>query len=93
MDREKLVDILLKAQAKGAIQNIQDIDLRDIRFDSADNRQEFKIIWYCNLCTLILPGFSLWFDDLQVESTHPSMKVHLTLFHANRTVAHIGKVY
>lgn len=92
MKREDLLKILEMGMEAGAIVNLQDVSLREIKFQSADG-QQFDMVWYCNICTLKLPGFSLWFDDLHVASTHPALKVHLTLFHEGRSVAHIGATH
>lgn len=91
-NRDEFVRYLKSACESGALTNVDDKSLRDIRIQSADGGK-FKITWYTNLCTLIAPGFSLWFDNVRIEETHPCFQVALVLYHNGFAVAHIGHVY
>lgn len=91
-DRDEFMRYLKHAHEVGALANVDDKSLRDIRIQAADG-SKFKITWYNNLCTLIAPGFSLWFDNMRIEETHPCFQVALVLYHNGFKVAHIGRVY
>lgn len=91
-NRDELLRYLKKALEAGALIDVDGKELRDIRIQSADG-SKFKINWYTNLCTLIAPGFSLWFDNARIEQNHPDFKVALVLYHNGFAVAHIGQVY
>lgn len=91
-NREEFMAFIAKAQAEYALIDFKDNSLRDIHIQAADG-SKFKIVWYTNLCTLQAPGFSLWFDDARIETTHPSFKVAMVLYRNGFAVAHIGQVY
>lgn len=91
-DRDEFMRYLKRAHEAGALADVNDKSLRDIRIQAADG-SKFKITWYTNLCTLIAPGFSLWFDNVRIEETHPCFKVALVLYRNGFAVVHIGQVY
>lgn len=91
-NRDDFMAFIAKAHAAGALSDFEDKSVRDIRIQAADG-SKFKIAWYTNLCTLQAPGFSLWFDNARIETTHPSFKVAMVLYRNGFAVAHIGQVY
>lgn len=91
-NRDEFIRYLKRAHEAGALADVNDKSMRDIRIQAADGSQ-FKIAWCTNLCTLIAPGFSLWFDNMRIEETHPCFKVALVLYRNGFAVAHIGQVY
>jgi len=91
-NRDDFMAFIAKAYAEHALFDFEDKGPRDIRIQAADGSR-FRITWYTNLCTLQAPGFSLWFDNARIETTHPSFKVAVVLYHNGFAVAHIGQVY
>lgn len=91
-DRDEFMRYLKRAYEAGALADVNDKSLRDIRIQAADGSR-FKITWYTNLCTLIAPGFSLLFDNMRIEQNHPDFKVALVLYRNGFAVAHIGQAY
>lgn len=89
-NRDVFIELLVKAKEDGALSMFQDKELRDIRISSFDGC-DFKIIWYTNLSTLTAPGFSVWFDDARIETSHPAFKVALVLYRNGIEIVHIGK--
>lgn len=90
-NRESLVRLLEDAKEKGALKSVSDISMRDIRIETAGG-EKFRIEWYCNLCTLKSPGFSMWFDGVEVNEAHPSFDVALGISYGGKVIGHIGKV-
>lgn len=90
-NRDNLVRLLEDAKENGALKSVKDISMRDVRIESADGAR-FKIEWYCNFCVLKSPGFSMWFDDIEVDSAHPSFDIALILYYDGARICHIGKV-
>lgn len=90
--RENLLLLLDKAQELGVIKNVKDNSLRDISFET--NQGQFAHIeWFCNLCTLHFPGFSLWFDEIKITDTHPSYKSEIDFSYQGSRNAFIGLKY
>lgn len=91
-NRDDLINILELAKEKGALKSVSDLHLRDIRIETADGAK-FRIEWYTNLCTLKANGFSSWFNEIDLMSTHPCFDIALHLFYNGEITGHIGKVY
>lgn len=91
-NREELMALLHDAVEAGALKSVIDIDLRDIRIETADG-SKFKINWFKNLCTLVAPGFDMWFDEIVISNTHPCFNVHLTLSYQSVNNCRLGSVY
>lgn len=91
-NREELIQLLEAAKEKGALKCVNDVSMRDIRIETADGAR-FRIEWFCNLCTLKSPGFSMWFDEIELNDTHPCFDIELHLFYGGAITCHIGKIY
>lgn len=91
-NREELMALLHDAVEAGALKSVIDNELRDIRIETADG-SKFKITWFKNLCTLVAPGFDMWFDEIVISKTHPCFNVHLTLLYQGVNSCRLGSVY
>lgn len=91
-NRDEFIKLLNRANEVGALADVNDKSMRDIRIQAADG-SKFKIVWHKSVCTLIAPGFSLLFDNANIQDTHPCFKVALVLHYNGFCVAHIGQVY
>lgn len=90
-NREELIKLLEMAKENGALKSVDDLSMRDIRIATADG-SKFIIEWYKNLCTLKSPGFSMWFDGIELKNTHPCFEIELHLYYQGNITGHIGKV-
>lgn len=91
-NREEMMELLYQAVEAGALKSVIDNDFRDIRIETADG-SKFKINWFKNLCTLVAPGFDMWFDEIVISKTHPCFDVHLTLSYQSIEKCSLGSVY
>lgn len=91
-NREEMMELLYQAVEVGALKSVIDNELRDIRIETADG-SKFKINWFKNLCTLVAPGFDMWFDEIVISKTHPCFNVHLTLSYQSVNICRLGSVY
>lgn len=68
--REEVIKLLEAAQERGIIAELKDVSMRKISFLNSEGA-ECHIEWFCNLGTLHMTGFSMWFDDIELTKTHP----------------------
>lgn len=89
-NREELIKLLVLAKEKGALKQVDDLGMRDIRIETPDGAK-FRIEWYHNLCTLKNNGFSMWFDCIEFTQTHPCFLNELRLSYQGGVTGFIGK--
>lgn len=88
-NREEFMALLNQAAEIGIISDVRDNGLRNITFATSEG-QALRIEWYTNMCTLHVPGASMWFDDISISNTHPSYKAALSLSFSGVKFGHIG---
>jgi len=89
--REEVIKLLEAAQSKEIISNLTDVSMRKIAFVNNEGTDCY-IEWYCNLGTLHIAGFSLWFDEIELTETHPCYLNEIGFSYDGRRCGFIGKL-
>jgi len=89
--REEVIKLLEAAQSKGIISNLDDVSMRKIAFVNGEGTN-CHIEWYCNLGTLHIAGFSLWFDRIELTESHPCYLNEIGFSYEGARCGFIGKL-